>query len=473
MKKDTESALAILNELKVAEITEIPSGGFKEDSLILAYTDGEGIGTTAFTKAKEVIGSSINITQITDKKDSGAQNQIVVKTRNGTTEKTETLNVYNGNGYTESQTLEDTTDINGRVEHHYKIVSGNKELLDDLNIDVKDGVGMNVTVSDGKDNDTPTHIVNIEQTDGDDKSFTVKDGVGVKSHTVTPTSATESSPKKNILNIKYTDGTQDSIDINDGISIGSHTKKEETDGNGLRTTTETISFQDGVTDTLTIKDGIGIAKAEQTKTSTTSGDTNILTLTFTDGTTSTINIMNGRAGKDFRIKKTYASITAMQDDYQTEDVEAYEFVMIDTGSVEDADTGKLYMRTESSSKADAWKLIGDLSGCKGETGVGIKTVTYAEDANKNTVVTFTMTDTSTAKVTVNRGAKGDRGASISSITGPATVDSSSGAKNTYTVNDSDGNKVGTFDVYNGGVGVNATNIPMSADDTTSISSVVI
>lgn len=68
------------------------------------------------------------------------------------------------------------------------------------------------------------------------------------------------------------------------------------------------------------------------------------------------------SGKPFKIQKTYASISAMNEDI--DNINLYDFIMIHTGSVEDEDTGKLYMKDTS-----GMAFITDLSGVQGIQGV--------------------------------------------------------------------------------------------------------
>ena len=71
----------------------------------------------------------------------------------------------------------------------------------------------------------------------------------------------------------------------------------------------------------------------------------------------------GEPGEAFSITKTYASISAMNAGYATDGVKVGQFVVIDTGSVEDADNAKLYMKGSSS-----YTFITDLSGATGLKG---------------------------------------------------------------------------------------------------------
>lgn len=71
----------------------------------------------------------------------------------------------------------------------------------------------------------------------------------------------------------------------------------------------------------------------------------------------------GDTGEPFQIKKIYKSVAAMNSGYASDGLNIGSFVMIDTGSVEDADTGKLYCKSSS-----AYTFIVDLSGARGIQG---------------------------------------------------------------------------------------------------------
>lgn len=110
----------------------------------------------------------------------------------------------------------------------------------------------------------------------------------------------------------------------------------------------------------------------------------------------------GDAGKDFHIAKTFASIAEMMA-YTGTDIEAYDFAMIDTGSVQDPDTGKLYCYEPD--KTPKWQYIGDLSGAqgiKGETGTGIDHITL----NADYTLTIYLDDNTSYTTTSIRGATG-------------------------------------------------------------------
>lgn len=71
----------------------------------------------------------------------------------------------------------------------------------------------------------------------------------------------------------------------------------------------------------------------------------------------------GPAGAAFAIAKTYESVSAMNAGFATDGVLTGQFVMIDTGNVEDEDNAKLYVKG-----AEAYSYITDLSGATGMTG---------------------------------------------------------------------------------------------------------
>lgn len=71
----------------------------------------------------------------------------------------------------------------------------------------------------------------------------------------------------------------------------------------------------------------------------------------------------GAKGDPFAIAKTYASISAMNAGYASDGIKQGQFVIIDTGNVDDEDNAKLYVKGET-----AYSYITDLSGAKGMTG---------------------------------------------------------------------------------------------------------
>lgn len=71
----------------------------------------------------------------------------------------------------------------------------------------------------------------------------------------------------------------------------------------------------------------------------------------------------GAKGDPFTIAKTYQSVTAMNAGFATDTVKEGQFVMIDTGNVNDADNAKLYVKGKT-----AYTYITDLSGATGIQG---------------------------------------------------------------------------------------------------------
>ena len=69
-------------------------------------------------------------------------------------------------------------------------------------------------------------------------------------------------------------------------------------------------------------------------------------------------------GDAFTIVKTYPSIQAMEDGYNNPEVKIGQFVMIDTGDVENEEDSRLYLKGDTE-----WKFISDLSGAQGIQGL--------------------------------------------------------------------------------------------------------
>ena len=119
----------------------------------------------------------------------------------------------------------------------------------------------------------------------------------------------------------------------------------------------------------------------------------------------------GDPGKDFRIRRTFASVAQMEAYDASQDQSEYkvlefDYVMIDTGSVDDVDTGKLYCYEPE--EQDVWHYIGDLSGAqgiKGETGNGISSI----QLNQDYTLTISYTSGSSFTTTSIRGEKGEQG----------------------------------------------------------------
>ena len=78
-------------------------------------------------------------------------------------------------------------------------------------------------------------------------------------------------------------------------------------------------------------------------------------------------------GDAFTIVKTYSSVAEMQEDYTGEDVKIGQFVMIDTGDVNNPEDSQLYLKGDTE-----WKFISDLSGAQGIQGLSAYQVAVQE-----------------------------------------------------------------------------------------------
>lgn len=117
-------------------------------------------------------------------------------------------------------------------------------------------------------------------------------------------------------------------------------------------------------------------------------------------------------GRPFVIKKAYASVSAMELSIKN-DLDVGEFCIIDTGSVEDADTGKLYMRTDDEI---GYSYLTDLSGAQGIQGpIGLTgatpnlTIGTVETGAEGSQATATITGTAENPIlnlTIPRGMTG-------------------------------------------------------------------
>ena len=115
-------------------------------------------------------------------------------------------------------------------------------------------------------------------------------------------------------------------------------------------------------------------------------------------------------GKPFKIKKTYSSIDLMNGNIET-DLDLYDFCMINTGSVEDEDTGKLYMRdTNGASYITDLSGAQGIQGVKGETGatpnLTIGTVTTGAEGTKASATITGTTENPVINLVIPVGATG-------------------------------------------------------------------
>ncbi len=73
----------------------------------------------------------------------------------------------------------------------------------------------------------------------------------------------------------------------------------------------------------------------------------------------------GPQGEAFTIKKTYATVQAMIDDY--DNMQINDYVMI-SGNIETEDNAKLFVKTEVEDPVYKWQYLADFSGATGIRG---------------------------------------------------------------------------------------------------------
>lgn len=123
----------------------------------------------------------------------------------------------------------------------------------------------------------------------------------------------------------------------------------------------------------------------------------------------------GDSGEPFQIRKIYSSVAEMEADYNNPGIEEGDFVLIETGNVEDPDNSKLYVKGPT-----GWQFVTDLSGAqgiqgpKGDTGspAGFGSITATVDDTVGTPAVSVQSDgPNTAKnIAFNfSGLKGEKG----------------------------------------------------------------
>lgn len=163
-------------ELEVKEITELNDVSFTDESLVLAYTENEGIGKATFANAKAAIGADISIEQTKTGTTPSAVNELTATIRNGGTTETKKFVIRNGTGLSQAAQTE-STDANGLRSNSVSLKSSDTTLVDDVEFTVKDGVGIKsaeqtLTSVD----DDGLNEFTIELTDGQTKKIQVKNG---------------------------------------------------------------------------------------------------------------------------------------------------------------------------------------------------------------------------------------------------------------------------------------------------------
>jgi len=164
----------------------------------------------------------------------------------------------------------------------------------------------------------------------------------------------------------------------------------------------------------------------------------------------------GETGDPFRIAKTYTSVGEMNAGFATDEVPEGGFVLIATGSVEDADNAKLFVKGET-----GYQYLIDLSGAtgiKGDAGNSIKSIAKTGSSGLVDTYTVTLTDGSTYPFTVTNGRDGTNGQD-----GADGKDGKAGVSPTvsvtqiatgHTVQITDASGTKTFTVTNGRDGTN-------------------
>lgn len=111
-------------------------------------------------------------------------------------------------------------------------------------------------------------------------------------------------------------------------------------------------------------------------------------------------------GDAFTIVKTYPSIQAMEDDYNNPEVKAGQFVMIDTGNVENEEDSRLYLKGDTE-----WKFISDLSGAQCIQGLSAYQVAV-QHGFKGTEAEWLISLKGEKGETGPKGDKGDPGSGL-------------------------------------------------------------
>lgn len=120
--------------------------------------------------------------------------------------------------------------------------------------------------------------------------------------------------------------------------------------------------------------------------------------------------LRGAKGEGFQIKKTYASVSAMNAGYATDGLPVGSFVMI-SSNVENPDNAKLYVKGET-----AYSFVTDFSGAqgvKGETGdaatIQVGTVTSGAAGSQPQVTNGGTAQAVVLNFVIPKGDKGDKG----------------------------------------------------------------
>lgn len=127
--------------------------------------------------------------------------------------------------------------------------------------------------------------------------------------------------------------------------------------------------------------------------------------------------------------------------------------------------------TVSITDIEGTKTFQVLDGNDGNNGVSISAITQTLSTEDNAMspIEISLSDGTTSTVYVKNGKKGSEGVSITSAI-QTTSSTQSGGKNTVTFKDSNGNNVGSVDIYNGQKGENATTTNIATESTNGLMS---
>jgi hypothetical protein len=323
-----------------------------------------------------------------------------------------------------------------------------------VNIRGKDGI-------DGEDGQS-VYVSKITQNivDGEYSSVEFSDGTSLKIKNGNTGSAGEQG--ENGL-----DGFSPTIDIS---KQGRITTLKITDKNGTRTTNinDGLDGENGENGTDG-KDGISAYHE---------WDGTTLRITSASGTSSAdlrgerglqgIQGIQGEKGDPFFISKVYTSVVDMNNGYATDEVKIGQFVVIETGDVNDEDNAKLFIKGNYS-----YEFLTDLSGAqgmrgpagiqgeqgiqgeRGETGIGISSIVKSHTQGLVDTYTINYTDGSNTNFTVTNGINGkdgEKGADGTSVTVSSVSESSAdGGSNVVTFSNGK-----TLTVKNGSKGKDGT-----------------
>lgn len=268
------------------------------------------------------------------------------------------------------------------------------------------------------------------------------DGVGIKSVEKTATNG-----EFDTYTFNFTDGKTFSFTIKNGKD-----GEDGTDGRGISSIVKssanglidnyTINFTDGSKTTFSVtngKNGVDGTDGKDGTPATHEWQGTRLVITSASGTSSAdlkgergIQGIQGEKGDPFFISKVYNSVAEMHADYSNNEVKVGQFVVIETGNVNDEDNAKLFIKGNTS-----YEFLTDLSGAQGMQGpagvqgeqgdqgpagvqgVGIRSIAKTDTQGIQDIYTITLTDSSTATFSVTNGTNGNDGVSVTN----ASIDS--------------------------------------------------